>query len=353
MALPIMAGAAVGIGLYDILSGKGGDKLSIVNNITNQATITSLITSTTDCFVTQSVDDAIALPVNTNTDENSKACADQTIGCSGAVQAVIAKRASLAQKWGINAGETTVNPCQNICRSVIVQNISQQSILKSNGNCSISNNITNNIQQSMKEQLDSQVTNQEDIFGQLGSIFAGTRESINNDLSHVLSQNLQQDFVNNLTVQLADRQKITISGASIYVDGITQRLTGSVNGTLKVTNTITDQLSQSSDFSLQQTLKNINDSVGDLGKDFLSVVDSVSSIIDTLVGQLLFIIGGILVAILLIIGALFLCSKSVQSAALNWLGEKFQPADDPQTKENILSGGSSGGPGFFSILTRP
>ncbi len=332
MALPIMAGAAVGIGLYDILSGKGGDKLTIVNNITNEATITSFVSVATQCFSTTTSEQTITLPVNSGSDEQSKACGDPDIGCNAAVQAVIAKRAGLAQKWGINAGETTATPCENICRGVIVKRLDQESVLKSVANCSIDSTITNNIQQSMKEQLDSQVTNQEDIFGQLGSIFAGTRESINNDLSHVLTQNLQQEFVSNLTTQLANRQTISVTGTSIYAEGITQQLTGSVFGTLKVTNTITDQLTQSSDFSLQQTLKNINDSVGDLGKDFLSVVDSVSSIIDTLVGQLLFIIGGILVAILLIIGALFLCSKSVQSAALNWLGEKLEPAEKATEK---------------------
>jgi hypothetical protein len=215
------------------------------------------------------------------------------------------------------AVNSALGPCTALCANVVVTGVTQETTLSANETCTVANNITNNIQQDIKGQISASLKNQQDI---IESAFVSNTETIATNISTVMAQNVTNNFVEELTQAMSSFQRTTVTGNSIIVSGIQQSFTGTMVGTLNVTNTVNDQLRQSADYSITQTLLNKNDTIGDLTTDFLGVINTMSQLMEELATQILIIVAAVLAAVVLVIGSLYVFNKNFHSWANHAIG---------------------------------
>jgi hypothetical protein len=323
----IVGGAAVVYGMF----GGGGTDLTIKNNVTNNLVATSMISSTTNCFPSSTSSNTINVAYNAPPGYTDAALSGGgCLQCYNGLNLVLKKREEARQHMGLPPENSLVafttamtnpdpdhqgvnsvdlsNPCGPICTEIMIGNITQSNHVTVTENCNDTNNLSTNMSNSIKESVQSQLSNQQDIFGQLGSIFAGTRASIATNFANTMTMNVNVAFLNQLHTITNASNTFSVKGVSIYANNIQQSIDSTTIASMNVSNSVVDQLTQSSDFGLSQTLKNINDSTGDLANAFLNIISSIDDMLSTITGQLLLIIGAILLCILLIVGSLYLFS---------------------------------------------
>ncbi len=83
--------------------------------------------------------------------------------------------------------------------------------------------------------------------------------------------------------------------------------------TLNVNNQVNNTLRQSADYSIAQQLLNKNDTIGDITKDFVGVIDTMGGFMDTLTGDLLIIIGSMLALFVILIFAFYMFSTRARA----------------------------------------
>jgi len=338
MAFLMAGGGALVSGLF----GGGGNSLSITSKITNDMMARAVLNSTTECITTGEAKQTVKIIISPPTSEYKTAADSAACDFCGKLKTkAINKQIELQTAAGhlqsiIGMGTVKVagsskptqadpfddfltNPCGAICRDAFINNISQEQVLTLKSDCEQNDEFKNTINQSMQAQINDSIKNQEDIFGQLESIFAGSKASISADIANVMTENMNQNFYRVLATSLNTTQTIDITGTSIYVNKINQTFSASVMAKMKVTDTVIDQFTQSSDFSLSQSVKNVNDTTGELADDFLQLITSVSTMMDTLTGQLLMFLAAIIVCIIMVVGTLYLFSNGVHATINDYI----------------------------------
>ena len=341
MAEEILLGAAVGVALFDLLSGQHGQQLSITDNITTSMTINATTRSVTSCF--QSLSGSESIVVHESSDNLPAINAGISTACTyclNQLDAIVAARESLETdarvlnpgytvqqanpvlKTQMTTGEpalttqtTALAPCTALCHDIVIMNVSQSITLKAEGHCEVTNDISTDIQQSIDGQISSYLKNQQDVIGQIESAFTSNTQSIATNMSTALAQNITQNFVQDMNQSLQADQSFEVYGNSILAIGINQSFNGSMVGKMKVNNTVVDQLRQSASYSISQSLLNKNDTIGDLSGDFLQVIQTMSELLQTLTTQILILIGAILATVVMVGGALYVFNKNFHSWA--------------------------------------
>jgi hypothetical protein len=202
-----------------------------------------------------------------------------------------------------------------MCFDIVSLNVSQSERLTASTSCEVQNDITNNIQQSISTQISAYLKNQQDFIRQLESAFISNTESITNNLSSTMSQSITNNFVQDLHQSMLSSQIVSLRGNSILAENISQSFTGKMVGKMQVNNTVMDQLRQSAQYSISQSLLNKNDTIGDLSKDFLQVIRTMSTLLEDLTTQILIIVGAVIAAVMLVVSSLYIFNKSFHSWA--------------------------------------
>jgi len=339
----VLGGGAAAIALMDWLGSKG-QSLTITDNITTNMTISATTNSVTDCF--QDVEGQQVITVD-GTDgpiyeqkipEACQICTDAIRGiltartslerdaqlANPAYNPQVANQSLITQMLTGSSGPLTpqssvpaLGPCTAMCHGIVVLGVSQSETFMATQSCSVMNSVTNDISQSIKGQISAYLKNQQDFIGQLESAFTSNTESIATNLSSTMSQSVTNNFVQDLHQTMSAVQSVDIKGNSILADNISQTFTGKMVGKLEVNNTVIDQLRQSASYSISQSLLNKNDTIGDLSKDFLQVIQTMSALLEELTSQILIIIAAVIAAVVLVVGALFVFNKSFHSWANN------------------------------------
>lgn len=354
-ALAGVAVAGAAVGMFDFFGPKG-QSLTITNNITSEMLVNATTSSATDCFQTLDADQTIS--VNAQLPPRLQPKLDEAcVYCLNALTKIRDAREKLEAEVDpsvrqvanpdlnsvmITGGSTvkgtetpTLGPCQAICKDVVLFNVAQSITMTAKGNCSVTNNLRSDITQSLNAQIASKIKNQQDFFGQLSTAFSSNQQTITNSLSDTLSANITTSFVQELNQAMLASQKFTVTGNSVLATKVQQLFTGEMAGQLLVNNTVTDQLRQSATYSISQSILNKNDTVGDFAKNFLATIETITSLMDDLATQVIVIVAAILVAIVLVMGSLFIFNKNFQSWATVKATEKFQetfskkPTDNP------------------------
>jgi hypothetical protein len=350
MALAVVAGAGVGLALYSLLSDSGGTKQTITANVISSMTVNAITSSETNCFL--SVSGAQQVDIN----QTSSAFIESNIqaacaNCINRLQTILTARNRL--EYAANAANSSytpqvansnlltamitgfqppssgsvpsptvsavggtvhsLGPCDLLCHDVVVMNAVQNLTVKAANTCNVTNNVTTDIQQSLTAQMSSYLKNQQDIIGQLESIFTGSSQKSAANLSNAMVQNVNTNFVQDLHQSVEANQSLRVRGHSIVASNLNQSFNGSMIGTLTVTNTVVDQLSQSADFSITQAVLNSNDTIGTIANSFSGVIEAMADLIKTLTTQVLLIIGAVLAALVMVMGALYVFNKDFKS----------------------------------------
>lgn len=348
--MSFVVGAGCAVALMDLF-GSRGQSLTITDNVLTQMTVNSTTNVSTECFVDLNASQTITIQPGTYTADNllelNKVCAKcqaylnsirqarfdleaKAVARNGSYKAqtpngvidTIMLTGGFSQSGAIvqtSPTQAAVGPCTAVCSNLVVVGVLQQSTLTANQSCQVSNDISNSIQQSIQGQISSYLKNQQDIIGQLESAFTSNTEAISANLATTMAQNLTNHFTEDLAQAMYSMQNFSVAGNSIIASNVTQSFTGSMVGTLNVTNSVNDQLRQSASYSIAQTLLNKNDTIGDLSTDFLQVINTMSQLMENLATQILIIIGAILAAIMLVVGSLYIFNKNFHSWATNTL----------------------------------
>lgn len=224
---------------------------------------------------------------------------------------------------GSTKAPVLLGACDAMCIDTIALNITQTQSFKTSETCQVSTQVTNNIQQTMAASITAFLKNQQDIVGQLEGDFSNNSESISTRISSDMAQNISSSFEQSLFLNMKSTQITSIAGNSILANNISQTFTGSQDGTLNVTNTVLNQLKQSTDMSIAQTLLNKNDTTGDLANTFLSVIKTMADLVDNVAGSLLIILGGVVAIVLVIVSSLYLFNKQFHSVVDTYTTQKI------------------------------
>ncbi len=358
--MAFLASGAAGLALLDFLNNKG-QSFTITDNLLTKITINAVTSVATDCFT--SLDTSQVIKIKDYTALSDAQSADLQSACSYCIEQinkvyearmqleadanaanpsytpqvpnpVLQTMMTTGGVEGGTAGKTTsvdsIGPCTAICSDIVLTNAVQQVTLTAQQNCTVKSDISNAIQQSISGQISAAIKNSQDIFGQLDSIFTSNTEAMAVNLATVITQNITNDFVESLAQTIHASQNVAIQGHSIFATNVKQAFNGSMIGNLNVVNSVTDQLRQSAEYSIAQLLLNKNNTIGDLSKDFLGVINTIDDLIEDTTTQILIILGTILAALGVVFGALFLFDKEfsnfVRSSLMTPAEQKLEHA---------------------------
>ena len=338
--MSFLGAAGAGILAYDWLTSKG-QNLTITNNITTKFTIDATTNVTTECFSSLAGSQNVTITAEggnfTSADPSPCAFCLQILGDirtarqdleteaeqlnPSYVPQVANANLETAMVTGqlVSPGSGTpgpadkkiaqLGPCTAMCTDVVVTGVSQSETFTAKQTCNVTNDLSTSVQQTLQGKIQSDLKNQQDIVGQLESEFASNTDQIATNLSQALSQNITQNFSESLSEQMFNTQVLNIKGYSILATNLQQGFNGNQVGSLTVNNTVVDQLRQSAQYSISQSLLNKNDTVGDLSKDFLGIVRTMSDLIDDLATKVLLLIGAVLAGVVVTLGALYAFNK--------------------------------------------
>jgi hypothetical protein len=353
--MSFLAGAALGLAAYDAFA-SGGQTLTVTNNVLTNMSVDATFRSTTECF--QSIDSTQNIQVANTGDNYSLGKREGCTACLNALQAITAQRtkteadaqrlsggsyqAQVASDTAADlllsgssggTGGTGKKPRQLIgactlpCNDLVVSSIKQSVEVEAKQTCNVTQVVDTEVQQKLSGTINQYLKNQQDILGQLESAFTTNSDSISNDLSATLTQNIDTNFAESLHSSARALQGIEIgAGAqgiteahSMYVTNVTQAFKGTQISSLTSTNTILNQLRQSASFSISQALINKNDTTADLTGDLLKVLNNMSKLIEDVVTRLLVILAAVIVAVAVVIGARYILDERFRAAVTSRL----------------------------------
>lgn len=357
--------AAGGIALYDYLNSKG-QRLTITNNITTNMSIDAIMNSDSECY--QSTEGTQSFNITTaRADYAEKLTTPDSacLLCQDIIENIKEARTNLefaAKKInadytvqtasfdilagkmitpGSTASDTpsvsidNIGGCTLPCTDIYVNGVTQSQDFKVNQSCSITTDVSNSFQQQIKGSISSQLKNQEDIIGQIEDAFTSNQESISTSLASSLSSVITNNYRNDLSSIAKSYQKTDITGNSIYVNQLSQSFKTSMVTSLKVTNHLNNSLRQSANYSIAQTLLNKNDTIGDISKDFLKIINTYSGMIESITGQILMIVGSIMVIIALIVGTLYIFNTQFHNSLNKRIAAKADPLPSRKDIPNV------------------
>jgi hypothetical protein len=360
-----MASAAIftvgaGIALYDSLSSKG-QSLTITDDVTTSMTVNSVYESDTSCYSSANTVQAINVTSNPGSGEyDLTKSGSSCLLCIKTMSDIYLQRKQLETDANIqntsykmqtenvnmailmggtsplsvdaNSPYLGIGPCDLMCTDIVVANISQTASFKSVTTCQVTNDVSTNVGQSIKGKIDASLKNQEDLPGQLEDAFTSNTENISTNLSNSMTETINTTFSQDLRNISNINQGISIGGTgevhSIYVDHANQQFTGKTVASMTAVNEVNNSIRQSADYSISQSLLNKNDTIGDISKDYLKIIETIAQLVEDTTGQILLLIGMVLGIAIMVGGYLYF----FDAAARQSMDAKFN---------NILDGNNA------------
>ncbi len=341
----ILFGAAGAICLYDWLNSKG-QQLTESNNITSDMTIQALFQSNTACVSQQSGFQSIQVTAGTPYEPANKIAGGACSHCSQALEDIKTARTALERDAVVQSnaaytpqtasaamqvamtGGGTIDPtgvaqlgaCDLMCHDVVIFNVQQSLVFNAQTNCQVTDSIQNELTQTINGLIQQSLSNQQDFIGQLEDAFTSNQESITTNLASHLSQSVTQ-VVNQSLINAGVASQTFVAGIagtgdnthSIYVNTVQQHFTGNSTATLSVTNQLNNNLRNSTDYSISQSLLNKNDSIGDITTDFLRIIDSMGDFMVTSTGLFVIILGAVIALGVMTISALYIFNRDFRN----------------------------------------
>lgn len=283
--------------------GSGNSRNEITNEVVTDMATNILTTSMTECFASVNIVQSIRIEADPNAGNTAlgethclntvKAIRDARMALEAEAEernphyhrATVRPELDTMMLTGLGGGAgSAMGPCDGL-KSVFTTNINQTSTNQLSTQCNVTNNITNSVNNKIDGESAQLLTNQQDIFGQFGDAWSGTRNRVSTKLGTHIKQNITSKFTNSLHNKLKVNQIINITGNSIYVNGLQQQLTSRQTGSLTAINTVVNEVKNSAVYAIDQVLVNKNDTVGDLLANVFLFFDEFSKLINGLAEQ--------------------------------------------------------------------
>jgi hypothetical protein len=318
-------------------------------NLVNQQLISSSQTFSQNCFSSVEGSQNVSITGNADynrrfTDEVTSATASNCLLCQNAMNE-LQKRRAYVENVAISMDSSYVaskledpsfggidyaddkkegkvvldNPCDLVCKTIVVDSISQKLQITANTNCTVDNDVTNNVTQSLSAKIQQQLKNQQDIFGQFLDSFSSSSMNVNTNIQTTISANVDQRFVNDLITSTNATQTVEVDpgSASVFISALSQDFQATSNSNLDAVNHIYNEIKSSAAYSIAQSLLNKQDTVGDLTKNLNNALSTVANLIDNIVTYVIICVACFILGIFLVMALMSLFSKRYQQKVLS------------------------------------
>ena len=189
--------------------------------------------------------------------------------------------------------------CKSVCKACIVNNISQDTLVKNILSCKSYNTIKNTIQNKLNTAITQKLKNNQDVFSAALSIFGNSASNVVNTLNNRINSKLTQNVLSDIQQNINANQNIDITENSTAVSGLSQNSIFQASQTYLTRNKIfNDILSQSEWKQFQQAINDQNTT-----ETLANAVVNVSGTLTKLVRSTM---GKVVIAVVSLVGVLFL-----------------------------------------------
>lgn len=186
--------------------------------------------------------------------------------------------------------------CEPLSSSVIVNNITQMLEVKAESKCTASNDVLNTVSSSVSGYIDSTLSNDQDLAGIVADSLSGSSESISNSYSTMMGTYADTNIRQILDNRVNSSQNITFDNvSSIVARNIHQNSNIVSNATAEFITATNNDITQSVEYQLMQTLKNQNNTIKDITGVLINGIEQMSEFIETSAGAYMIIVVVILV----------------------------------------------------------
>jgi len=189
------------------------------------------------------------------------------------------------------------------CKACHIEDLNQDSLVKSIIGCQGANNIQNQLTQQLMTSVTQQLTNNQDMLSGLADILGGgSTQNIIMNVTNRISSRVTENVVNNIKQQISTQQTMNITMSNGSVKGISQNSAiHSVTTFFEKTGIFNTILSDEQWKTLESLVNNQN-TIGELGGLGVGTVSTFSKMMKSIVGKvLLFVIVMVCVLFVLIV----------------------------------------------------
>ena len=217
-------------------------------------------------------------------------------------------------------GNTQVqSSSQYACTSCVVQAVKQASHVSFSEGCNSDVHITNALKTNLSEQIQQLLKNQKDVSGEAGEILSqGSMDCITNDLTNRILDRVDDTFTTALRDQMEDQQALTIESGSgsVWMTNFEQFTNANSMSSIISNMNITHDLYTSEETKEAQDLIAKNADIEDLAKDLEGVIVGLGDILESTMGKMIFVIGGVMIALIIVVVAFSIADPETTDAML-------------------------------------
>lgn len=211
---------------------------------------------------------------------------------------------------GVSVSNDLLGPCELVCSSVLVKGVSQDQTFSLNTTVTVDTTQVNTIIQQMAGKLASQIENKQDFPGQVLDSLFGNRLEVETNITSILEANIDERVVNQFLVEAKNQQQISVYGDSIYASNLKQSFSSTMVNEFRVLTNISDEVKQSSDFSISTLIKNENDTIGAIVNTIIGTLQVISKAVTDITTSIVICIVAIVITAILVVTAKAIFSPS-------------------------------------------
>lgn len=186
--------------------------------------------------------------------------------------------------------------CEPLTNSVIINNINQVMNVSMDTNCEAATDIANTVTNSVSGYIDSTLSNDQDIFGVVTDSLSGSTQSISNSYATIMGTYAETNIRHILDNTVAASQNITFENVSSMVAmNFYQNSDINSDATAEFVAQTNNDITQSVEYQLMQTLENQNNTVSDVTSILVDGIEQMTDFIDNTAGAYITIVVVILV----------------------------------------------------------
>lgn len=221
---------------------------------------------------------------------------------------------------GLNTNASTLDAikkfqnCHSVCKACVWTNFSQNSTVTFNASCQFNSSMINSMAQNIQGAFSQILTNNQDVLSGLTQAL-GAKSNTENiiNISNAVTDNFSSNLMSIMAQTVNDSQTISYTGGGTSnVDTVTQATTISVlTDFIAKTNMVNNVLSDAQ-WKTYQTIKNEQNTIGELGDTAAKTVLSVGNVVNTISGQVMVAVI-ILISIVLVVIVAIAIVKAVKA----------------------------------------
>lgn len=272
---------------------------TIITNISLNCTSVSNSTQTTKITCNPNLES------NTTYFEQNSAC----ISCYNNLKTFWIDKYDLARSKGkkiksdmneeIQAVINSAIACKSVCKACIINNISQDTLIKNVLSCKSYNTIKDTIEQKLNTAITQKLKNEQDALSGFLSVFGNSASNVVNTLNNRISSKITQNVLSDIQQNINANQNIDITENSTAVSGLSQNSVFQASQTYLTRNKIFNDILNQSEWKQFQQAINDQNTIGNLANAVVNVSGTLTKLVRSTMGK-------VVIAVISLVGVLFL-----------------------------------------------